>query len=96
MIELRIQMIQTLPGLSDKERIKRLEDVVARRDSLKAVLEMKKSIPDEVKIISRRIRLKTPDGKEYAFFQQYRQGYITMKYFIETTSLDIQTPELEF
>ena len=96
-IEMRIQMIQTLPGLNDKERIKRLEDIIARRDSLEAVLKIKKAIPDEVKIISRRIRIKTPEGKEYAFFQQLRNGQMVMKYFIETNTeenrkliLDIQ------
>lgn len=91
-IEMRIQMIQKMPGLTDRQRIQKLEKELTKRDSLENVLTMKMSEPQDNNVHTRRVRIITEDGKKYAFFQRLKNGNVSMKYFIETTNIDQNNP----
>ena len=81
-VNFKIEMIQGLE-IAEKEKIRRLEEAFKERDMLeKAVMDFMANKSSDF-YYSRRICFRTPDKKEYTFFQQYKKGKFAVEYFME-------------
>lgn len=81
-VNFKIEMIQGLE-IAEKEKIKRLEEAFKEREMLeKAVMDFMANKSSDY-YYSRRICFRTPDKREYTFFQQYKKGKFAVEYFME-------------
>ena len=81
-VNFKIEMIQGLE-IAEKDKIRRLEEAFKERDMLeKAVMDFNANRSSDF-YYSRRICFRTPDRREYTFFQQYKKGKFAVEYFME-------------
>lgn len=94
-LELRRDIIENTPGLSDGEKITKIEEIMSTIDQLKIQVERFYANPKtSATYYSRRIRFSTPDGRKHTFFQQVMNGYYRTKYYKEVSGSE--NPQAEY
>lgn len=94
-LELRRDLVEKAPDLTDKEKIKKIEEIQNNIEALENQVERFYANPKtHMKYYSRRIRFETPDNRKYTFFQQMMENMFRIKYFKEMTGMT-DNPEEE-
>ncbi len=85
-LELRRDLIEKTPGLSDAEKIRQIEEIQLTIEQLETQVEAFYSrARTSQEYYSRRIRFSTPDGRKYTFFEQMMGGHYRTRYFKDIT-----------
>ena len=85
-LRLRQEIVDNNPSLTDKEKIRQMEEIQLSIETLQAQADRRREMrhADEP-YYSRRIRFTTDDGRQYTFFEQMLAGHFRTRYFMETT-----------
>lgn len=87
-LELRRDLLEKNPGLTDKEKIAQIENIMQEIDVLKTKVERFYANPNSKMVYeSRRIRFSTTENRKYTFFQQMMKGMFRTRYLIEITDI---------